>query len=71
MDYTITVSAKDEKEAKLIEAGLNDPELRAIVLLCALLKPLPPRMRTKALEFAEASLEDRPRKRTALRTARG
>jgi len=49
MNARITIEVADRKQARAIEAGLRDPEVRAIAIVAGMLNPLTPLARERVL----------------------
>ena len=53
-----TVEVKDRKEADAIRTGLEDPSIRAFVVITGLLLPMSPRARQRVLQYVTDKLEE-------------
>jgi hypothetical protein len=55
------IKVKNREESRQLKAGLDDPVVRATVLVCGALKALPDaRSRERALRYAAEELAERP-----------
>jgi hypothetical protein len=54
-----TIEVSDRKEADAIRAGLDDPAVRACVIVMGALSALPIRARVRVLEFVRDHFEER------------
>jgi hypothetical protein len=65
----VSVQANNKDEARAIQVGMNDPAVRAFVIICGLLEQLPTqRARNRVLQYANDLASD-PARPIALQPA--
>ena len=53
-----TVEVKDRREAEALRTGLDDPAVRAFVMVAGLLLPLTPRSRARVMSYVADKLDE-------------
>ena len=53
-----SIEVTDRREAEAIRTGLEDPTVRAFVIIMGLLLPLPQRSRKRVLEYVTDRLDE-------------
>lgn len=53
-----TIEVKDRKEAEAIKTGLEDPAVRAFVVITGMLKPLTKRTQVRILSYVKDHFEE-------------
>lgn len=59
------IDVKDRREADAIRSGLEDPTVRAFVIIMGVLKPLSPRARTRVMQYVTDKLSEDQETKTA------
>lgn len=53
-----TVEVSDRREAEALRTGLEDPAVRAFVIIIGVLKPLTPRARARVMQYVTDKLDE-------------
>jgi len=65
MNARITIEVADRKQARAIQAGLREPDVRAFAIVTGLLAPLSPLARERVLRYVAEFVADPDTRPTA------
>jgi hypothetical protein len=53
-----TIQVNDKREAEAVRIGLEDPAVRAFVVIVGVLKPMTPRARARVMQYVTDKLDE-------------